>query len=199
MHWQNRGLLLRIAVLSSVVAVALGATSGAASADTVGPLPPLPPASLVSKSGPHLCEFNAVLNVPQAVSAGFYGIRSVNESDGTETVQSDVILNIANGGCGLHTEVTLQTRVCTGLFGSCHWAVVATKKYETLDLPTYGSVTTGPLVAPLRRGANSYKVHVDVTSYQQIADEGPMGAKFGAIGLEEHGDEFDSPTVKVTY
>lgn len=165
------------------------------------PLAPFPPEERVSKPGPHLCEWNAITNLPQPVHAEGLPPRRIVNSDGSETAQGVATVYIANGGCGLKLEARLQTKVC-GHFGcgvSFHWATVASKPYETLDLPTYGHVTTPTLSAPLRKGTNSYRVQVEVQSQRPVAEEGPGGAKFGMIGFEQQGNVFNGPAEKLTY
>jgi peptidoglycan hydrolase-like protein with peptidoglycan-binding domain len=162
----------------------------AAPEETAGPVVwPSPGITHTPGFGWHDCG----LIVGQQAFSYFHGPMTNLEPDGSHTVRGEVETAVTNGGCGVSATYQLQTKVCKKYFfyTSCRWSDAATLKYD--DLPINGTRVTDQLVAPLRNGANTYRIEATVENLKNLEAESEPSP--GIIGPSaEEIDQF-SPEV----
>jgi hypothetical protein len=150
-------------------------------AATSGPLPAFPAPGVTTWSGPDHCG----PYVLQVADGKFY-----NPQLNGGHAQDVVGIQTYNLACGGSATAYLETKVC-GFFG-CNWTVVARQNYS--ELPVNGLVVSDVLAAPVRSGINSYRLRLEVTTYEFDAEDGDPGI----AGYVPNVEEQYSNTIKLT-
>ena len=118
----------------------------------------------------------------------FYNPRISN--DGTR-VEDVVGVQTSNAACNNGVTAYLETKVCGGW--GCNWQVKDKRNYS--QLPVNGLLVSDVLSTPLRAGTNSYRLRLEITTYEFDAEADDV---LGFFGYVPNVEESYSNTIKLT-